>query len=382
MIVGCPAEVKSNEHRVGLTPESVGELTAHGHEVLIEAGAGRGVGAADEDYVRVGARVVDSTEALWAAADLVVKVKEPQARERAMLRSGQTLFTYLHLAPDPEQVADLVASGATCIAYETVTDELGRLPLLAPMSQVAGRMSIQAGAHALERAQGGAGVLLGGVPGVHSGEVVVIGGGMVGENAVEMAVGIGASVTVLDRDVAVLGRLSRRFGSGIETVYSTRAALEDLVLGADLVIGAVLVAGARAPRLLSADLVTRMRPGSVLVDVAIDQGGCFETSRPTTLDDPTYVVDGVVHYCVTNMPGAVPRTSTYALNNATLPFVLTLADRGILPALRDDAHLRNGLNVHAGRVTEAHVADATGHEFVHPDLALADAQDPEPPRLR
>ena len=326
MLVGTPAEIKSDEKRVGLTPASVRELVAHGHQVLVERGAGSGVGASDEDYTGAGADLVEDPAEIFARADVVVKVKEPQAAERTQLREGQVLFTYLHLAPDADQTADLVASGATCIAYETVTDAFGRLPLLAPMSQVAGRMSVQAGAHALESAQGGSGVLLGGVPGVHSGRVVVIGGGVVGENAIEMAVGLGADVTVLDRNLDVLAHLEQRFGAMLETAYSTRTAVEDLVAGADLVIGAVLVKGSRAPKLVTEDMVRTMRPGSVLVDVAIDQGGCFETSRPTTHAEPTFVVHDVVHYCVANMPGAVPRTSTHALNNATLPFVLTIAD--------------------------------------------------------
>lgn len=370
MLVGTPSEIKNAEKRVGLTPPSARELIAHGHQVVIQRGAGVGIGASDDDYERVGAELVDGPEEIFARADMVVKVKEPLAKERAMLRPGQVLFTYLHLAPDPDQTRDLVASGATCIAYETVTDPAGRLPLLAPMSQVAGRMSIQAGAHALESAQGGAGVLLGGVPGVHSGKVVVIGGGVVGEHAIEMAVGLGASVTVLDRDIAVLSDLGQRFGATLETMYSTQTAVEDLVADADLVIGAVLVKGSRAPKLVTADMVRTMRAGSVLVDVAIDQGGCFETSRPTTHADPTYVVDDVVHYCVANMPGAVPRTSTHALNNATLPFVLALADHGPAEAMRRDPHLRNGLNVAAGVVTEPAVAESLGYEHHDAEAVL------------
>ena len=366
MLVGTPAEIKSAEKRVGLTPASVRELVAHGHAVVVQRGAGAGVGAGDEDYEAAGAELVGDPAEVYGRADLVVKVKEPQAGERAQLREGQVLFTYLHLAPDADQTADLVASGATCIAYETVTDAFGRLPLLAPMSQVAGRMSVQAGAHALESAQGGSGVLLGGVPGVHSGRVVVIGGGVVGENAIEMAVGLGADVTVLDRNLDVLAHLAQRFGATLETAYSTRTAVEDLVTEADLVIGAVLVKGSRAPKLVTEDMVRTMRAGSVLVDVAIDQGGCFETSRATTHEDPTFVVHGVVHYCVANMPGAVPRTSTHALNNATLPFVLTLADLGAAEAMRRDPHLRNGLNVALGRVTEPAVADALGYEHHDP----------------
>ncbi len=366
MLVGTPTEIKNAEKRVGLTPASVRELVAHGHDVLVQEGAGVGIGATDEDYVAAGAALAATAAEIFEKADMVVKVKEPQPVERAMLRSGQVLFTYLHLAPDPDQTRDLVDSGATCIAYETVTDPFGRLPLLAPMSQVAGRMSVQAGAHALESAQGGAGVLLGGVPGVHSGEVVVIGGGVVGENAIEMAVGLGAAVSVVDRNLDVLAHLGARFGASLETVYSTRTAIEQLVATADLVVGAVLVKGDRAPKLVTEDMVRSMRPGSVLVDVAIDQGGCFETSRPTTHADPTYVLHDVVHYCVTNMPGAVPRTSTNALNNATLPFVLALADLGVRAAVEADPHLRNGCNVVAGHVTEAAVADALGYEHREP----------------
>ncbi len=371
MLVGAPKEIKKAERRVGLTPASVRELVAHGHDVLVETNAGAGIGASDDDYQAAGARIAAGAEKVWDAAELIVKVKEPQAVERAQLSSDQVLFTYLHLAPDPDQTRDLVDSGAVCIAYETVTDRKGGLPLLAPMSQVAGRMSIQAGAHCLEAPNGGAGLLLGGVPGVHSAKVVVIGGGVVGEHAIEMAVGLGAFVTVLDRDVTVLDRLARRFGTMLETVYSTATAIEELVLDADLVVGAVLVKGDRAPRLVTADMVTRMRPGSVLVDVAIDQGGCFETSRPTTHEEPTYIVDDVVHYCVANMPGAVPRTSTFALNNATLPFTLALADKGAKQAMLDDKHLRGGLNVCRGMVTEEHVALALGYDYVEPKEALA-----------
>ena len=373
MIVGVPAEVKESERRVGLTPSSVRELAAHNHDVLIETEAGEGIGADDATYVEAGGRVVDDGATIWAEAELVVKVKEPQAEERAQLSPDQLLFAYLHLAPDPDQTADLLDSGATCIAYETVTDSDGGLPLLAPMSQVAGRMSIQAGAHCLEAPNGGSGLLLGGVPGVHSAKVVVMGGGMVGENAIEMAVGLGADVTVLDRNVAVLDRLSRRFGTQLETVYSTRSSIDELVLDADLVIGAVLVKGSRTPHLVTAAMVRQMRTGSVLVDVAIDQGGCFETSHPTTHEEPTFVVDGVVHYCVANMPGAVPRTSTYALNNVTLPFTLALAEKGIERALMDDPNFLSGLNVHRGLVTEEHVAESLGYDHVAPEAALAGA---------
>lgn len=369
MLVGTPTEVKNAEKRVGLTPASVRELVAHGHSVLVQEGAGTGIGATDADYRAAGADLATDGAEVYAKADLVVKVKEPQPAERAALREGQVLFTYLHLAPDPDQTRDLVDSGATCIAYETVTDPFGRLPLLAPMSQVAGRMSVQAGAHALESAQGGAGVLLGGVPGVHSGEVVVIGGGVVGENAIEMAVGLGAAVSVVDRNLDVLAHLGARFGASLETVYSTTTAIEHLVARADLVVGAVLVKGDRAPKLVTEEMVTSMRPGSVLVDVAIDQGGCFETSRPTTHAEPTYVLHEVVHYCVTNMPGAVPHTSTHALNNATLPFVLALADLGVAQAVAGDVHLRNGCNVVAGHVTEAAVAEALGYDH-HDPLTL------------
>ena len=370
MRIGIPAEIKDAERRVGLTPTSVRELVAHGHEVTVEKGAGAGIGASDLDYTTAGGSIEPNIERVWAAADMIVKVKEPQPEERARMRSGQILFTYLHLAPDPAQTRDLLASGATCVAYETVTDSHGGLPLLAPMSQVAGRMSIQAGAFALEAPQGGAGLLLGGVPGVPSGRVVVIGGGVVGENAIEMAIGLGAQVNVLDRDLDVLGRLDRRFGAELETVYSTTAALEHLVANADLVIGAVLIRGARAPKLVTAEMVTGMRPGAVLVDVAIDQGGCFETSRPTTHSEPTFVVDDVVHYCVANMPGAVPKTSTYALNNATLPFILDIADKGINQALRDDPQLRDGLNIHRGLLTERQVAEAQSLDYTDPLDAL------------
>ena len=370
MRVGVPKEIKNAELRVGLTPGSVHELISRGHEVMVEKNAGVGIGASDDHYRQQGATVVDTAAEIFDAAEMVVKVKEPQAVERAMLSEDQILFTYLHLAPDPEQTKDLISSGATCIAYETVTDDAGQLPLLAPMSKVAGRMAIQAGAHSLEATQGGAGVLLGGVPGVPSANVVVIGGGVVGENSIEMALGLGARVTVLDRQVDVLDELAARFGSALETVYSTSFALNELVLDADLVIGAVLVKGDRAPKLVTKDMVSAMRPGSVLVDVAIDQGGCMETSKPTTHTDPTYVVDDVVHYCVANMPGAVPRTSTYALNNSTLPFVVALADKGAKAALEGDRHLLNGLNVCGGDVTEFAVAKALGLNYVDPEVAI------------
>jgi alanine dehydrogenase len=370
MIVGAPKEIKSAERRVGLTPASVRELVAHGHEVIVETGAGIGIAASDDDYVAAGASIASDPDDVWSKSTMIVKVKEPQAVERARLRPDHVLFTYLHLAPDPEQTKDLVASGATCIAYETVTDDAGGLPLLAPMSQVAGRMSIQAGAHCLEAPHGGAGLLLGGVPGVMPASVVVIGGGVVGEHAIQMAAGLGGDVVVLDKSVPVLNRLARHFGNSLETVYSTRSAIEELVLEADLVIGAVLVKGDRAPTLVTADMVKRMKSGSVLVDVAIDQGGCFETSRPTTHEDPTYIVDDVVHYCVANMPGAVPQTSTHALNNATLHFALALADKGAKQAMLDDPHLLGGLNVCGGVVTEEHVATALGYDYVDPVTAL------------
>ncbi|MEK9754803.1 MAG: alanine dehydrogenase [Rhodospirillaceae bacterium] len=364
MKIGVPKEIKNHEYRVGMTPTSVGEAVHHGHEVMVETNAGVGINASDDDYVAAGAKVVGSAKEVFAAAEMIVKVKEPQAGERKMLREGQILFTYLHLAPDPEQTKDLVASGAVCIAYETVTDAQGGLPLLAPMSQVAGRMAIQAGAHCLEREAGGRGMLLAGVPGVKPAKVVIIGGGVVGENAAYMAVGMGADVTVLDRNVDTMRSLVRRFGQSIKTVYSTTLAIEELVLDADLVIGGVLVPGAAAPKLVTRELVAAMRPGSVLVDVAIDQGGCAETSKATTHADPTYVVDDVVHYCVANMPGAVSHTSTYALNNVTLPFTLALADKGYKQALLDDPHLLNGLNVCGGKVTYKAVAEDLGYDYV------------------
>ena len=366
MRVGVPKEIKDQEFRVGLIPGSVRELTARGHEVLVEAGAGEGVGFSDDAYRRVGAHITDDAAAVFAAADLIVKVKEPQPQECRMLRPAQILFTYLHLAPDPEQARLLMESGATAIAYETVTDAAGRLPLLAPMSEIAGRMSIQVGAVSLQKANGGAGLLLGGVPGVLPGNVVVLGGGVVGINAARMALGLGADVAVLDRSIARLVELDNVFGPRLKTAYANSEMVETLVTAADLVIGAVLVPGAAAPKLVTRALLGQMRPGSVVVDVAIDQGGCFETSRPTTHSDPTYVVDGVVHYCVANMPGGVALTSTRALNNATLPFVLALANKGWQRALADDRFLRDGLNVHAGRITHPAAAEALGHPFHDP----------------
>ena len=371
MLVGCPKEIKKAERRVGLAPGSVRELIAHGHDVILERNAGAGIGASDDVYRAVGAEIVDTAAEIWERAELIVKVKEPQAVERQQLSEGQVLFTYLHLAPDPEQTADLVASGATCVAYETVTDKRGGLPLLAPMSQVAGRMAVQAAAHCLEAPNGGGGLLMGGVPGVKAANLVVIGGGVVGEHAIQMAIGLGAETVVLDRNIGVLARLDRAFGPALQTVYSTASAIEEWVLDADVVIGAVLVKGDRAPKLVTAEHVGQMRPGSVLVDVAIDQGGCFETSRPTTHEEPTYLVDDVVHYCVANMPGAVPRTSTYALNNATLPFTLALADKGAKRALLDDPYFLGGLNVCKGTITEEHVAHALDYDYVPPEEALA-----------
>ncbi len=371
MLVGVPKEVKAQEYRAGLIPASVREIVAHGHKVVVESGAGAGIGMNDEAYQGAGASIAGSAREVFEKADMIVKVKEPQVGERKMLRAGHILFTYLHLAPDPGQAEDLLASGATCIAYETVTSASGGLPLLAPMSEVAGRMSIQAGAYFLEKTHGGIGVLLGGVPGVDPAKVVVLGGGVVGSHAIHIALGMGADVWVLDRNVDQLRALWRQFDRSLNTVYSTRDAVERHVSEADLVIGSVLIPGAAAPKLVSHELIRRMRPGSVVVDVAIDQGGCFETSRPTTHDDPTFVVDDVIHYCVANMPGGVPRTSAQALNNATLPFVLALADKGWKQALKDDPHLKNGLNVQAGRITHAAVAKALGHDFLEPDKAIA-----------
>jgi len=360
MRIGVPQEIKTREYRVGMTPAGVREARVHGHEVLVEKGAGAGIGAGDDIYERAGARLVDTAEEVFTIADMIVKVKEPQPIECARLREGQVLFTYLHLAADPRQAQALQESGCVAIAYETVTAPDGGLPLLAPMSEVAGRMSVQAGAHCLEKAQGGRGVLLGGVPGVPAAKVVVLGGGVVGTNAARMAMGLEAHVTVIDRSLTRLRALDFRFGARLSTLYATADAIEREVLAADLVIGAVLVPGDSAPRLVSPEMVTRMRPGSVLVDVSIDQGGCFATSRPTTHDSPTFVVDDVVHYCVANMPGAVAHTSTYALTNATLPFVLALADKGSRAAVDDDPHLRNGLNVIAGGIAHPGVAHALG----------------------
>jgi len=364
MRIGVPKEIKVLENRVGLTPASVRELTEHGHAVLVERGAGAGIGQSDEVYRAAGASIVASAAEVFATADMIVKVKEPQAAERAMLRKGQVLFTYLHLAPDPDQARELIASGAVCIAYETVTSPHGGLPLLAPMSEVAGRMAVQAGAQLLEKPQGGKGLLLGGAPGVAPARVAILGGGVVGTHAAEIALGMGALVTVLDRNVDALRRLWSQFGTRLGTAFSNRDSIERHVAEADLVVGGVLVPGASAPKLVSRAMIASMEPGSVVVDVAIDQGGCFETSHTTTHADPTYVVDGVVHYCVANMPGGVPRTSTYALNNVTLPFVAALAEKGWKRALTEDSHLREGLNIAFGKVTCEPVAQALGYDYV------------------
>lgn len=371
MRVGTVREIKNHEYRVGLTPESAHELVAHGHEVWVETGAGLGIGATDKDYQAQGAIIQPDAATVFAACELIVKVKEPQAAERAMLRAGQVLYTYLHLAPDPEQTADLVKSGVTAIAYETVTGSGGSLPLLKPMSQVAGRMSIQAGATALEKANGGRGVLLGGVPGVLPGKVIVLGGGVVGFNAAQMAVGLGADVTILDRSTDVLERLATHFAGRAKTRLSSKANVADSLASADLVIGAVLIPGAAAPKLVSRAMLSTMQAGAVLVDVAIDQGGCFETSRATTHDDPTFVVDGIVHYCVANMPGAVARTSTYALNNVTVPYALAIANKGWKQALLSDPHLAAGLNVHAGQVTHEAVAADLGYAYAPVSTVLS-----------
>ncbi|MCS0582981.1 alanine dehydrogenase [Massilia pinisoli] len=371
MLVGVPKEIKNNEFRVGLTPPSVHELVARGHRVIVQTGAGAGIGLTDEQYTAAGATIVPTAQEIFAQAEMVVKVKEPQPQECALLRPGQILYTYLHLAPDPEQAAALVKSGAVCIAYETITGPGGGLPLLAPMSEVAGRMAIQAGASHLEKSKGGAGILLGGVPGVAAGHIVIIGAGVVGTNALQMAVGIGARVTVLDKNVDRLRQLDLIYGNQITTLYSNAHAIEEAVLSADLVIGGVLVPGAAAPKLVTRAMVSKMKKGAVVVDVAIDQGGCFETSHPTTHADPTFVVDGVVHYCVANMPGAVARTSTFALNNATIGHAVALATKGWRQALRDDPHLKNGLNVCEGKITYVAVAQDLGYDYVPADTLLA-----------
>ena len=371
MLIGCPTEIKPQEFRVGLTPSAASELVAHGHKVLIQSGAGLGAGFTDDDYRAAGAEIAPDAKTVFDRAEMIVKVKEPQAVERAMLRRGQVLFTYLHLAPDPEQTRDLLNCGVTAIAYETVTDPRGGLPLLAPMSEVAGRLAPQAGAWALQKANGGEGVLLGGVPGVHPANVVIIGGGVVGTAAARVAAGMGAHVTVLDRSIPRLSYLDDIFMGRLTTQYATAAATADLLPTADMIIGAVLIPGAAAPKLISRAQLGLMKPGAVLVDVAIDQGGCFETSRPTTHQDPIYTVDGIIHYCVANMPGAVPRTSTQALGNATLPFVLALADKGWRQALHDDPHLRAGLSTHEGQLTSGPVGAALGIATVLPEAVLS-----------
>jgi alanine dehydrogenase len=370
MLVGVPKEVKVHEYRVGLVPGSVRELIHHGHKVIVQKGAGSGIGFEDADYEAVGAQIAETADDVFVVADMIVKVKEPQPEEYGKLRKGQVLFTYLHLAPDLPQTKGLIESGCIAIAYETVTNAHGGLPLLAPMSEVAGRMSVQVGAHCLEKEQGGSGMLLGGVPGVAAAKVVIIGGGVSGTNAARMAMGMEAHVTVIDRSIERLYALDLQFGPKLNTIYSTVDAIESFVTGADLVIGAVLVPGAAAPKLVTRDMMRQMRPGSVFVDIAIDQGGCAETSRGTTHTDPTYVEEGVVHYCVTNMPGAVARTSTFALNNATLPFTLALADRGYKKALAANPHLMNGLNVAGGKVTYEAVAEAHGLHYTPPKQAL------------
>jgi alanine dehydrogenase len=370
MLVGVPREIKDNEYRVGMVPATVHELVTSKHKVVVETGAGLGAGLTDDDYKAAGAEIVATPDQVYGQAELVVKVKEPLAPERKRLRRGQMLFTYLHLAPDPEQTAELVASGVTAIAYETVTSAQGSLPLLTPMSEVAGRMAPHVGAHCLHKENGGRGVLLGGVPGVPPATVVILGGGVAGSNAAFIAAGLGADVAVLDRNPEVLRRLAAQFGNSVRTVFSTRDVVDTLCRRADLVIGTVLVPGAAAPKLISAQTVKAMKPGSVIVDISIDQGGCAETSRPTTHSKPTYVVDDVVHYCVTNMPGAVSRTSTFALSNVTFPFVLALADKGLRRAMADDMHLRHGLNVHEGHVTHRAVADALKLRHMAPEEAL------------
>ena len=370
MKIGVPKEIKNHEYRVGLTPASVRELTLRGHKVLVQNNAGAAIGLTNEEYLAAGAELAPDAATVFATCDMIVKVKEPQPQECAMLRPGQILYTYLHLAPDPEQTAALIKSGAICIAYETITGAGGGLPLLAPMSEVAGRMAVQAGAAHLEKSKGGMGVLLGGVPGVAAAHVVIIGAGMVGTNSLQMAVGMGARVTVIDKSVDRLRQLDLIFGNRISTVYSTAHNIEEAVLDADLVIGGVLIPGAAAPKLVTADMVSRMKKGAVVVDVAIDQGGCFETSRPTTHAEPTYEVDRVVHYCVANMPGAVARTSTFALNNATIGHAIALAGKGWKQALRDDAHLRMGLNVAEGKVTYEAVARDLGYAYVSPETLI------------
>ena len=370
MIIGIPKEIKNHEYRVGMIPSSVQELTARNHQVVVETNAGVGIGYSDADYEAVGATIAGSAQAVFEQSEMIVKVKEPQAEERKRLNEKHLLFTYLHLAPDAEQTKDLVDSKATCIAYETITSDNGQLPLLVPMSEVAGRMSIQAGAHCLEKTQGGSGILLGGVPGVKPAKVVIVGGGIVGSHAAQMALGMGANVTLLDNNLDSLRRLNQQFGSAITLIHSNKKSLSDQVLTADLVIGSVLIPGAAAPKLVTADMIKEMKAGSAVVDVAIDQGGCFETSKATTHQDPIYIVDDVVHYCVANMPGAAARTSSQALNNATLPYILKLADNGWKETLKKDKHFLNGLNVCAGHVTNEAVAENLGYEYINADTLL------------
>lgn len=371
MIIGIPKEIKVHEYRVGMVPSSVKEAVLHGHRVYVETQSGIGIGISDQDYIDAGATILFSAAEIYSQADMIVKVKEPQPIECQRLKAGQILFAYLHLAPDEAQTKALIDSEAICIAYETVTNDQDQLPLLAPMSEVAGRMSIQAGAFALEKSRGGRGVLLAGVPGVEPANVVILGGGVVGTNAAQMAVGARANVTVLDRDINVLRRLDTLFAGAVTCVYSTKDTIEQYVLNADLIIGCVLVSGATAPTLVTAEMLKRMKSGAAIVDVAIDQGGCIATSRPTTHDDPTYIVNGIVHYCVANMPGAVARTSTFALNNATLPYILQLADAGYQKALLSDRHFLNGLNIYRGQVTCKNVAKSLGYDYIDANLALS-----------
>jgi len=371
MIIGIPREIKNHEYRVGMIPSSVRELISHAHQIFVETKAGAGIGFSDDDYIAAGASILPTAADVFAKAEMIVKVKEPQAVERALLKEGQILFTYLHLAPDFPQTEELIKSKAVCIAYETVTDNMGHLPLLAPMSEVAGRMSIQSGAYAMEKSRGGSGLLLGGVPGVAPAKIVILGGGVVGANAARMAVGLRADVTILDRNLDTLRKLDEEFQGKAKLVYSTEETIEQHVLTADLVIGAVLIPGAAAPKLVTKKHIKQMKAGTAIVDVAIDQGGCFETSHATTHAEPTYIVDDIVHYCVANMPGAVARTSTFALNNATLPYILKIADKGYQNALLEDKGLLNGLNVIHGKITCRQVAEGFGLEYTAPDEAIA-----------
>jgi len=370
MLIGCPTEIKNQEYRVGITPAAAHEAVAHGHQVIIQTGAGAGAGFPDEEYIAAGAKIVETAAEIFERAEMVVKVKEPQPSERAQLSKGQLLFTYLHLAPDAEQTRDLLASGVTAIAYETVTDRNGGLPLLAPMSEVAGRLAPQVGSWTLQKANGGRGVLLGGVPGVAPAKVVVLGGGVVGTHAASVAAGMGADVTVLDLSLPRMRYLDDVFGDKFKTRYASKGNTAELVADADLVIGAVLIPGAAAPKLVTRAMLSTMKPGAAMVDVAIDQGGCFETSHATTHDDPIYEVEGVMHYCVANMPGAVARTSTIALGNATMPFMIALANKGWRKACADDPHLMHGLNVHEGNITYAAVGQALGMDYIAPEAAL------------